>query len=127
MRGFAVNGDWWRVRMVGSGSPRLIDRKGLRCLATTDPSEMTVWLDESLSGDLLDRVLVHEIGHCVIWSHDLVGELHMMVRPACWVEAEEWVCNFVADYGALIFESARAVLGRDAVAKMPDAISRLVA
>lgn len=127
MRGFAVNGDWWRVRRVGRGSPVLVDRTGLRCLATTDPGAMTVWLDESLSGDMLDRVLVHEIGHCVIWSYDLIGELHRMVRPSHWVEAEEWVCNFVADYGLMIFESARAVLGRDAVIKMPAAISRLVA
>ena len=88
---------------------------------------MAVWLDESLSGDMLDRVLVHEIGHCVIWSYDLIGELRRMVRPSHWVEAEEWVCNFVADYGLMIFESARSVLGRDAVIKMPAAISRLVA
>lgn len=120
-------GGWWRVRRVGRGSPRLIDRTGLRCLATTDPGEMAVWLDESLSGDMLDRVLVHEIGHCVIWSYDLIGELRRMVRPSHWVEAEEWVCNFVADYGLMIFESARSVLGRDAVIKMPAAISRLVA
>lgn len=127
MRGFAVNGYWWKVRKVGSGSQKLVDRTGLRCLATTDPDEMTVWIDESISGDMLDRVLVHEIGHCVIWSYDLIGELHRMVRPSHWVEAEEWVCNFVADYGLMIFESARAVLGRDAVIKMPAAISRLVA
>lgn len=127
MRGFAVNGDWWRVRRVPTGSQRLIDRTGLRCLATTDPDEMTVWLDDSLSGDMLDRVLVHEIGHCVIWSYNLIGQLRSMVRPSHWVEAEEWVCDFVADYGLLIFGSARAVLGRDAVIKMPAAISRLVA
>ena len=127
MRGFAVDGDWWRVRRVGRGSPRLIGRTGLRCLATTDPGEMAVWLDESLSGDMLDRVLVHEMGHCVIWSYDLIGELRRMARPSHWLEAEEWVCNFVADYGLTIFESARSVLGRDAVIKMPAAISRLVA
>lgn len=88
---------------------------------------MTVWLDESLSGDMLDRVLVHEIGHCVIWSFDLIGDIRRMVRPECWGEAEEWACNFVADYGSLIFESARRVLGRRAVIRMPAAISRLVA
>lgn len=124
---FVVNGDVWTVARVFPTDPRLTDRTGHRCLATTDPSSMRVNLSSRLTGDMLDRVLVHEIGHCVIWSYDLFGELHRMVRPEHWIAAEEWVCNFVADYGDLIFECARKVLGRRAVIHMPAALSRLAA
>lgn len=125
MDGFAVNGYRWDVARVATGDRRLVDRTGRACLATTDPETMTVYLDERLSGDMLHRVLVHEIGHCVIWSYDLFGELHRMVRPEYWVEAEEWVCNFVADYGEMIFDRARRSLGDRAIAYVPAMMERL--
>lgn len=124
---FAMNGRRWCVRHVDSRHPLLIDRTGRRCLATTDPDSMTVWLDSSLSGAMLDRVLIHELGHCVMISYGLTDELRRMVRPECLVEAEEWVCNFIADYGNLVFDSARAVLGRRAIAYVPGAMESLVA
>lgn len=119
---FAVNGDLWRVALVPDGSERLRDRTGSRCLGCTDPKHMTVWLSDSLSGDMLDRVLLHEIGHCVIWSFDLFGQIRRFARPSKQIEAEEWVCNFAADYGALIFDSARRALGRP-VADLPPYIA----
>lgn len=124
---FAMNGHVWRVRHVDARSPRLVDRTGMSCLATTDPATMTVYLDSSLAGPMLDRVLIHELGHCAMVSYGLTDELRRMVRPECLVEAEEWVCNFLADYGTVVFDSARKVLGRRAIAYVPRAIESLVA
>lgn len=50
-----------------------------------------------------------------------------MVRPEYWIEAEEWVCNFIADYGMTIFESLYWVLGDDALRYLPYELSRLIA
>lgn len=50
-----------------------------------------------------------------------------MVRPEYWIEAEEWVCNFIADYGMMIFESLYQVLGDDALRYLPYELSRLIA
>lgn len=50
-----------------------------------------------------------------------------MVRPEYWIEAEEWVCNFIADYGMMIFESLYHVLGDDALRYLPYELSRLIA
>lgn len=124
---FRLNGHEWEVRRVDARHPRLVDRTGRRCLATTDPDTMTVYVDAKLAGPMLDRVLIHEIGHCVMWSYGLLDDIHRMVRPECWIEAEEWVCNFVADYGNIIFDSARAVLGRRAMAYVPAAMESLIA
>lgn len=124
---FSMNGHVWRVRHVDSRSPRLVDRTGMSCLATTDPATSTVYLDSSLAGPMLDRVLIHELGHCAMVSYGLTDELRRMVRPEHIVDAEEWVCNFLADYGTVVFEAARSVLGRRAIAYVPIAIESLVA
>lgn len=127
MNGFVVNGCYWRVRMVDRGSHYLIDRTRKRRLATTDPETMTVYLSDELRGSMLTRVLVHEIGHCYIWSYDLFDEIHRMVKPEYWIAAEEWICNFVADYGLSIYDSARKIIGDKAIMLIPDVYERLVA
>lgn len=76
---------------------------------------MTVYLSDTLEGELLDRVLIHEIGHCVIWSYGLFDAIRAFVRPHKQIEAEEWICNFVADYGYQIFKAAKKSLGHEAV------------
>lgn len=103
MNWFTMNGYFWRVYFVPPNSPMLVDRTGSLTLATTDPSSRTVYLSDELSGDMLRRVFIHELGHCAMFSFDLTRELHKMVTPKYWLEAEEWICNFVADYGPLIF------------------------
>lgn len=124
---FTLNGDVWRVRRVNGRSDALIDRTGSLRLATTDPDTMTIYLSDRLSGSMLARVLIHEMGHAVMWSYDLTRELHRMVRPEHWVEAEEWVCNLIADYGLTVFNSAARVLGNRAITCVPDSMARLVA
>ena len=84
----------------------LIDRTGRLCLATTDPKTSTVYLSNSLAGPKLRTVLLHELGHCAMFSYDLLSEIHSVVDPSKWIEAEEWVCNFLADYGDEIFDVA---------------------
>lgn len=46
-----------------------------------------------------------------MFSFDLLRDIHRMVHPEYWLEAEEWVCNFIADYGLLIFSCLDAIDG----------------
>lgn len=114
-----MNGTYWRVLFVLSNSPYLIDRTGESKLATTDPKTRCVYLNSDLEGELLNKVLVHEIGHCVIFSYGLLDVIHEMVKPEYWMEAEEWVCNFVADYGVTIFSATQDILGKSAPLFIP--------
>ena len=50
--------------------------------------------------------MIHELGHCAIFSFDLLPDIHRMVKEKYWIEAEEWMCNFIADYGMMIFSIA---------------------
>lgn len=89
----------------------LYDRTGKLTVATTDPSSKIVYLSENLSGDMLMKVLIHELGHCVMVSFHLLDDIHRLVRPECWIEAEEWVCNFIAEFGYEIFSIAYSMVG----------------
>lgn len=74
-----------------------------------------------------ERVLIHELGHCVIFSYDLFDEIHEMVYPEYWVDVEEWVCNFIADYGYTVFSTAKIIMGNDAWKVVPRELEKLVA
>ena len=50
-----------------------------------------------------------------------------VVKPEYWIWAEEWVCNFIADYGAKIFSIAYSVLGNDAWMFIPYELDKVIA
>lgn len=56
-----------------------------------------------------------------------MDDIHRMCHPSYWIEAEEWVCNFLADYGTMVFDAAYSVLGDDAVSVVPREYERMVA
>lgn len=122
-----MNGDLWHVKFVSPYSDKLVDRTKTLRVATTDPNEHCVYLARNLTGDFLNRVLIHELGHVTMISYDLIRDIHRMVYPEYWIEAEEWVCNIIADYGLKIFRAAYEVLGEQAWIYVPYELSRLVA
>lgn len=122
-----MNGYEWRIQFVDKNSSKLVDRTGKHTVATTDPKTKCVYLSKELYGDFLARVLIHELGHCAIVSFGLIFDIRRMVRPEYWIEAEEWICNFIADYGLTIFSIAYSELGYDAIRYIPQAVERFVA
>lgn len=124
---FYMNGYQWHVKKVNPHSPELVDRTGKQCVATTDPVKGCVYLSNRLMGTFFTRVLIHELGHCAIVSFNLVEEIHRMVYPEYWVEAEEFLCNFIADYGMMIFQTGYRLFGDRALMFVPSEIERFVA
>lgn len=112
MNSFYINGYLWHVEIRDPYSPELIDRTGKQTLATTDPTTGTIYLSSILQGDLLRTVLLHELGHVVMISYNLLNDLHRMTYPRHWIEMEEWICNFMANYGSLIFQDAYSILNK---------------
>lgn len=126
MNSFVLNGHVWHIEFVDAFSDELVDRTGHLTVATTDPQGYVVYLSNELKGDFLNRVLIHELGHCTMVSFGLIDDIHRMVRPECWIEAEEWVCNFIAGYGLKIFSIAYNILGEDAWLFVPYELERFV-
>lgn len=127
MDSFYMNGYLWHIEFVNPNDDQLVDRTGVRTVATTDPITMSVYLSNRLRGEFLTRVLLHELSHCVMISFNLLDDIHRMVKPYYWIEAEEWVCNFIADYGMKIFSIAYSILGEDAWIFVPYELEKLVA
>lgn len=121
-----MNGILWRIIFVNPQDPMLVDRTNKLTVATTDPIAHCVYLSFDLKGDFLMTVFLHELGHCTMISYDLVNKLHRMVKPEYWVDAEEWVCNFIADYGRMIFSIAYSKLGYNAWVCVPKELEKLV-
>lgn len=123
---FRMNGYPWQVKRVDANDPMLVDRTGTLTVGTTDPDYGCVYLSNRLKGGFLSRVLIHELGHCALYSFHLLDDIHRMVYPKYWIEAEEWVCNFIADYGFQIFKIAYRVLGDEAWRCIPKELERWI-
>lgn len=106
---FKLGDDIWRIQYVDYNDPILVDRTGKATVAVTDLETMTVYISDQISGEFLTKVLIHEIGHCIIFSFRLLDDIHQMVHPRYWVEAEEWLCDFVADYGVYILQTLKLI------------------
>lgn len=124
MERFYLNDILWKVYYVPNSSPYLVDRTGNVRLATTDMRLHKIYIYEGLSGELLRKVTVHEIGHAVMASFGLISELHQLVKPEYWIEAEEWICNLIADYGALILDTSDDII-RDSFDILPRAFEEV--
>lgn len=123
-----MNGYLWHIEFVNPFNQKLVDRTGVLRVATTNPDELCVYLSSYLEGDKLIQVLVHELAHCTIFSFDLLREIRRMVYPEYWIEAEEWICNFIADYGMRVFNVAYSILGNyNAWMFVPKELESLVA
>lgn len=124
---FYMNGVFWKVRFVNPNSDILIDRTLSKTIGVTDPDTMTIYLSNQLHGDFLNRVLIHELGHCVMYSYNLINEIHRMCKKRYWIEMEEFCANLLADYGNQVFGLAYSILGAEAIHIIPYELERLVA
>lgn len=119
MREFWLNGQKWRMVRVGPASPALIDRRGRLTVGTTEPQSRLICLSTALSGDELARVAIHELAHAVMVSFGLLDDVARWAKPEMRVEAEEWCCNFLAEYGMTVFSTAYALVGPTAWDVLP--------
>jgi len=107
---FEMNGVVWGIIFVEPDNPVLIDRTNTLTLACTDPVTKRVYISNRLRGKLYFKVLMHELGHCALVSYGLLDEIHEMVIPEYWIPAEEFICNFIAEYGLKIIKTAENIV-----------------
>ncbi len=109
-----MNGKRWNIKFVAHNDRMLVDRTGSLRMATTDTTIYCIFISEKLLNDLpkslLVRVLVHELVHCALFSYNLLDDIHDLVRPDYWIDAEEWICNLVSDYAPNILSIAKDIL-----------------
>lgn len=116
---FYMNGIPWKIVLVESDSTDLIDRTGCLTVGVTDPRTKTIYISNAIGGMFLYRVIIHELGHCTMWSYGLLHDIHRMTKREYRVEMEETICNILADYGLQIFQIAYRYMGERAIEIVP--------
>lgn len=103
---FTINVIEWDIVFVPPNSKNLKRSDGSITFGVTDWNDKCVYLSSALHGDFLERVLCHELTHCVCFSWDI----------SIPIETEEWLCNFMSDHGKeviyLLDDLMRSVLRR---------------
>lgn len=94
MNDFVINGIRWNIQYVNSDNHKLIRSDGSRTVGMTDWNTCTVYLDHNLRGAYLERVLCHELCHCICFSYGI----HMSIRQ------EELLADWVSLYGREVVE-----------------------
>lgn len=121
-----INNHSWDIYFVFPEDSILIDRTGNRTIAVTIPKRRSIYLSDTLYGNELVRVLLHEMTHATLWEYGIIEEIKMYCYPEYQIDMEELVCNIVADYAHNIFIEAYRVLGGKAIFYMPKVLERLV-
>lgn len=98
---FLVNNNLWDLKFVGAGNKDLRRSDGTYTFGVTDNSVKTVYIMRGMSAEMTERVLCHELCHVICFEHGI--SLPIM--------EEEWLCNFMADYGKEIIYLLDDLLG----------------
>lgn len=86
---FYINGIFWKIKFVPFNSINLKRSDGAIAPGVTDWNSKCVYLSDTLHDDFLERVICHELTHCICFSWNI----------SIPIETEEWLCNFMADHG----------------------------
>lgn len=82
-----VNGLNWKVVFTNDPKDLIVD--GSIRLGVTDKNSLTVFLSDTLTGDMLEKVLLHELTH--VWLFSYGYDLDR--------ETEELISTFVGEHG----------------------------
>lgn len=121
-----MNDYLWKVITVPGNSQYLLSRTGFS-VATTDPNTLCVYISNELTGEFKKRVIAHEMGHAACFSYNLISQIRSCCYPDKYIDMEEFVCNFVADYGEMIFSLTYDILGDEALQYIPYHLERMIA
>lgn len=107
-----INGVMWGVVRVPAGDPRLRDRTGTERLGTTDPYNRVICIRSDLTPPMLDRVVLHEVGHAVTLSWGIVAEMRSMGALGDLDALDEASAQLIENHSLESLEIAKSILGR---------------
>lgn len=91
---FTINNEQWSIKLCSANHPMLIRSDGSISIGACDDASKTIYLSGSLRGNLLKKVLCHELTHAAMFSYNI--ELSL--------EQEELLAELIATYGEEIID-----------------------
>lgn len=86
---FIINDTYWNLVFCNPRSNNLRTSEGDYVLGMCDNNVKTVYVADNLTDSKTEHVICHELTHCVCFEYGI----------SIPIETEEWLCNFMADYG----------------------------
>ena len=100
---FTINNEIWNVQYVAANHPALMRAMtGQFTLGCCDDKLKTIFINDTLDGALLKKVLCHEITHAAMFSYDV----------DLTYEQEELVADLIATYGDEIIFITNKIFNR---------------
>lgn len=99
---FNINGEEWRIVSVSFNHPKLYRSNGSLAVATCDDNSKTIYLNNTLKGKFLKKVLCHEITHAAMFSYNV----------DLTIDQEELLADLIATYGEEIIQITNKVFKR---------------
>jgi len=99
---FEINGETWYIKFTDPYHPIFRMNNGEFSVGTCDDNTKTIYLANHLKGDLLKKVLSHEIVHSAMFSYNI----------DLTYEQEEVLADLIATYGREIIQNANDMFKR---------------
>ena len=99
---FLINNVYWKLAFVSPDFPLLRRMSGEYSIGACDNLTRTIYINETLRGDLLKKVLCHEITHAAMFSYNISLTL----------EQEEIISDIISTYGEQIIYITNKVFNK---------------
>lgn len=99
---FSINNVEWYIKFVPPFTYDLQRSDGSFSIGMTDSNTNTIYIDETLRGRKLKKVLCHELTHAAMFSYAI--ELS--------IEQEEVLADLIATYGEEIIEITNTIFNK---------------
>lgn len=86
---FLINNIYWKLAFVSPNYPLLRRVSGDYSIGACDNLTRTIYINETLTGKLLKKVLCHEITHAAMFSYNV----------NLTIEQEQLVADLISTYG----------------------------
>ena len=99
---FQINGQTWFIKIIDPNNEVFVMDNGMYTIGVCDNNTKTIFLLYQLRGNLLKKVLCHELVHAAMFSYQVELDL----------EQEELVANLIATYGEEIIQKTNEIFKR---------------
>lgn len=99
---FLINNIYWKLTLVEPNYPLLINYDGDYSIGACDNLTRTIYINNTLTGNLLKKVLCHQLTHAAMFSYGVALSL----------QQEELVADLISTYGEEIIYTTNKIFVR---------------
>lgn len=99
---FLINNIYWKLAFVEPNYPLLIKYDGNYSIGACDNLTRTIYINNTLTGNLLKKVLCHQLTHAAMFSYGVILSL----------QQQELVADLISTYGEEIIYTTNKIFVR---------------